>query len=100
MDEGLLKLQKERLFKELALQKEQLIEEQKILERLESTASNEDSVSKPALRKMSKEQIVNQYEKDRLKQELKTKEFLTLLNRFVFCVTTVLEMAWAYFLLP
>jgi len=77
-----LKLQKDRLFKELALQKEQLLEEQKILEKLETSSSPDTPDSqKTEKKKVSKEEIMNQYEKERLRQELKTKEFLTLLNR-------------------
>ena len=32
-------------------------------------------------KKMTKEQIMDQYEKERLRQELKTRKFLTLLTR-------------------
>ena len=80
LDSDLLKLQKDKLLKELALQKEQLVEEQKLLENLETTPTK-PSYSAPTMRKKSREDILDRYEKEKIRQELKTTEFLTFLNR-------------------
>ena len=75
-------MQKQKLLQELAFQKKQLIEEQKLLEGLPNSLTVSDFRRIPLLRQMSKEKVIEEYEKQKIQEELRTKDFQTFLNRY------------------
>ena len=79
MDQDFVAIQKQNLLNELAIQKKQLMEEQLLLEGLPTSSKTEKKKS-PFLKRSSKDEILQQYEKQKVQEELRAKNFQTVLT--------------------
>nr|CAB3232092.1 connector enhancer of kinase suppressor of ras 2-like [Phallusia mammillata] len=80
-DNELIQMQKQKLLQEISTQRQQIIEEQIILEKVASTTQLPNSNNQSASRRMSREEVIGHYERAKEEEELKVTKFLTLLNR-------------------
>jgi len=80
LDHDFLAMQKQKLLNELALQKEEILEEQNLLDGLPLSPKLEELKRSPNTRRMSRDQVIEDYEKRKIQEELRAKNFQTFLN--------------------
>ena len=80
LDHEFLTMQKQKLLNELAIQKEQLLEEQSLLDALPLSPRTEELKKSPYTRRVSRDQVLEDYEKKKIEEELRAQNFKTFLN--------------------
>ena len=80
LDQEFVTRQKQKLLNDLAHQKKELLEEQRMLDALPLLSKTEKLKRSPYSKRVSKDQVLEDYEKRKIQEEMRAKNFQTFLN--------------------